>query len=591
MPADNPIRYHISPAPTEHHYFTVVQTIPATVAQLEPNGLTLRLPAWLPGSYMIRDFARHFVTFEATSNGAALNYSRPDKSTWHLSPSNEEIELRYTVYANDLSVRTAWLDSQFGFFNPSAVCLECLAASTSPQEITIGETHWDIATGMPRRDDGVFVAESYEDLIDYPFLLGELTRIPFTASGVKHELVLAGKHFADEKRLANDLRSICERQHQLFGDIPFSEYKFLTMVTGEGFGGLEHTNSTALLTSRHSLEPADNDQKRPADDYFTFLSLCSHEYFHSWNVKRLKPREFIPYNLSHEVYTEQLWFYEGVTSYYDDLMVFRSGAMTMEEYLTRVSQTLTRSLTGKGPLRQTVTESSQLAWTTFYQQNENARNAISSYYGKGAVIAMGLDLLLRQAGSSLDKVMSDLYQAYGATNEGTTQAILLEAFKSAGGTRVDAFLQQALYTTDTLELEQLFADYGIKVLKNSVDPISLQPVNKAAANPKVYLGAAFRTNGEFATVTRVNEDSPAAQAALTAGDRLVAIDGLQANADNLMRAFQRYSPGEQVEIHYLRKDILMSGTISWQTPPAELYQLKVVDQELAGKWLSVPGRN
>lgn len=587
------VRYEISCDPNQH-YFCVRMQLSNVAAPLR-----LRLPAWLPGSYMIRDFAKHIVAFSAVGTSGALDYIRPDKNTWEIRHPDEQVTIEYKVYAFDLSVRTAWLNDEFGFFNPSAVCLECLNWE-GPLEVDLilpPDRDWLISTGLARvtrltPQQQRFCADNYASLIDHPFLIGQLDVIPFQVNNIEHELVLAGRHYADREQLAKDLTAICQSQIDFFqGHVPFQHYKFLTMVVGDGFGGLEHRNSTALLTSRHSLEAPKGAaaQASAANDYFTFLSLCSHEYFHSWNVKQLRPRRFHPYHLQSEQYTEQLWFYEGVTSYLDDFFVHQAGIMTAEQFLNRTSETLTRALRGLGPLRQSLTESSQTTWTTFYQQNENSQNAIVSYYTKGAVIALLADLAIRTISvdrHSLADVMNYLYHRHAAT--GTSPKDLIAGFEKFTNTDFAATLQHWLQAKQPPELTEWFSAFGIQVEPATADPLTLQPqTSQREPRLPVSFGAVMQEQGGRYEVARIFEGSAAAQAGLSVKDRLVAIDGLEAKSTNVQYAMRRASPGDSVRLHVFTHDRLRELTLVWQAPPADGYKLTLQDKSLAKRWLKL----
>ncbi|RUO22417.1 aminopeptidase [Aliidiomarina iranensis] len=617
MKNESTLAYTVDASELHHHYFNVTLRIKTR----NNSGLALRLPAWLPGSYMIRDFAKHVVAFSAERDGKPLLYSRPDKSTWQLEPlqhsesdaKDAPIIINYKVYAFDLSVRTAWLDSEFGFFNPSALCLEVIetsdiavaetSLSNQPYQIEIiapkkgsPADDWQLATGMPclnadKNGFGIYQAENYAAFIDYPFLLGPLTRVDFTAANIPHSLVLVGRHFANIDRLRADLKAICETQINFWqGDVPFSSYEFLTMVVGNGFGGLEHRNSTALICSRHTLEPAEKQLNAgmESDDYLTFLSLCSHEYFHSWNVKQLRPKIFHPYELASEQYTEQLWFYEGVTSYLDDFFVQQSGVMSAEQFLQRLGQSLSRALRGKGPKRQSVLESSTLAWTTFYQQNENAQNAISSYYSKGAAIALLLDLMLRQASQhrcSLREVMNTLYQE--KRNIGTLHNDLIQAIAKVGNPAIAEQVQQWLESTQALPIDIWLEQFGVSLSPNVAEQFSLQPSLQPTLANQVALGAVLQEKDNAIVVSRVFEDSAAALANIAVNDRLVAIDYLAANRNNLQRAFNRYQPGETVMVHIIRDDRLLQRELTWQAPQADCYALSINNEKTCKNWLRI----
>ncbi|WP_267880163.1 M61 family metallopeptidase [Shewanella marina] len=303
--------------------------------------------------------------------------------------------------------------------------------------------------------------------------MGEFTLAHFSAGGVPHDVVLTGRHFANMERLCQDLQKICEYQINLFGGkAPFERYLFLTTVLDNGFGGLEHRSSTALMCGRNDL-PTSIDM--PLNDHYrTYLSLCSHEYFHSWNVKRIKPACFTPYQLDKETYTRQLWAYEGITSYYDDLLTYRSGVVDNQNYLDMLSQTMTRVYRGQGRFKQSLKDSSFNAWTKFYQQDENAANAIVSYYTKGALFALFLDLTMRldsHGQLSLDDVMQVLWQEHGETEIGTNEQSHQEiAERLLGRDMSEEF--SYLSRTDDIPLAPLLERFGVELIYRSSTGVS-----------------------------------------------------------------------------------------------------------------------
>lgn len=592
------IHYRILPGDWRGHYFD----IELTIANPDPEGQTLRLPAWLPGSYMIRDFARHIIEFSAQCETHPIHYNRLDKQTWQLQACDGPLHIRYRVYAFDLSVRTAYLDGQFGFYNHSALCLEVVDQADSPCIVDIelpdDKSEWLLVTGMPRQSGeplsaGRFYAESYDALIDYPVLMGDLTIDEFIVQGIRHRIAIAGQHFADMERIGADLAKICNIQLELFEDNPpFANYTFLVMVTGDGFGGLEHRNSTALLCSRKDL--IHSRQPGATDSYRTFLSLCSHEYFHSWNIKRLRPREFIPFHLDKEQYTGQLWFYEGVTSYYDDLLVQRAGLASVNQYLETLGASISRALLGQGPQRQTLLESSQLAWTTFYQQNENAPNAISSYYTKGALTALLADLIIRREShgrDSLDDVMRHLWLAYGRDGRGTTLDNLLEALIDFGGEPMRDLLHLALKTTNPLPVAELLTTQGIKASLQAAESDN-GPYGKAARMElPVSLGARYKaaekSTEQGVELVQVFEGGSVWQAGLSARDRIIAIDHLAFNLHNQYEFLTRFTPGDQVTVHAFRGDQLLVTELVWQAPVSANWVLEIADTKQAAGWLLI----
>ena len=336
--ATTPIRYRIAPVDPNAHLYEVS----VTVEDPDPEGQRFLLPTWIPGSYLIREFARHFVSVRAECAGMPLPILKVAKNLWQADPCRGPITVIAHVYAFDLSVRTAYLDETRGYFNGPAVflCPEGREAAECWVEIAPPPgrepSAWRVATTMPRATAvehgfGLYRAANYDELIDHPVETGVFDFAHFAAGGVPHEIAITGRHDADLPRLARDLARICQWQIDLFGDAPFERYLFQVTAVGEGYGGLEHRSSTSLLCRRDELPHAANAEID--DDYLSFLGLASHEYFHSWNVKRIKPAAFVPYDLSREAYTRQLWAFEGLTSYYDDLALVRCALIDAERYL------------------------------------------------------------------------------------------------------------------------------------------------------------------------------------------------------------------------------------------------------------------
>ena len=341
------IRYLITSRNPASHCFDVRIEVPGPIE----DGQQLRLPNWIPGSYMIRDFARHLIDLKAYADEQAIGLEQIDKSNWRVGSVSGLLNVEYRVYARDLSVRAAHLDHTHGYFNGSSVFLEVVGRGDEPCEVQIDKppadtcTDWRLATSLTRKQAevygfGLYEAEDYADLIDHPVEMGEFTQIGFEACGVPHDIILTGRFTCDEARLAEDLQRICEHHIRFFGEpAPMDYYQFQVLVVGDGYGGLEHRRSTSLIASRDSLpQPG---VEAVTDDYRDFLGLCSHEYFHTWNVKRIKPAVYEPYDLQNEVYTDLLWAFEGITSYYDDLALVRCGLIDENSYLELLAQTMT----------------------------------------------------------------------------------------------------------------------------------------------------------------------------------------------------------------------------------------------------------
>lgn len=592
------IHYRIQPLRPEAHLFAVEVRVPSPT----PEGQAFAMPAWIPGSYMIRDFARHVVAFEAHCNGVPLAWQKLDKHTWQLAPASGAVTVRIEVYAWDLSVRGAHLDTTHGYFNGSCVFLAAKGHEDQPCEVEMqppeGAAYatWQVATGMPRLSGGAlgfgrFRADSYDALIDYPVEMGHFTHATFEACGVPHQVVLSGRHRADMARLCRDLKPICEQHIRLFGEpAPMQDYVFMTLVTGDGYGGLEHRNSTSLMCTRSDLPRLTDAPDQVREGYRNYLGLCSHEYFHSWNIKRIKPEVFTPFDLNQEVYTELLWAFEGITSYYDDLALVRSGLITPQSYLELLGQTISRVQRGSGTTRQTVTESSFDAWTRFYKQDENAPNAIVSYYAKGALVALALDLTLReltQEEKSLDDLMRLLWQRYGQTGEGVPERGIQALAEELAGQSLDDFFNLALYSTDPLPLTELLHARGVTLnwrapashADNGGKPATLTPVNLGVRLAEDPLGARIA----------VAYDQGAAMAAgLSAGDVIVALDGLKTDARKLDDQLAAYQPGDRLSVHAFRRDELMSFTVTLAPGEATLACLTLDSDgltDLGRRWL------
>ncbi len=546
----------------------------------DPNGQVLRLPNWIPGSYMIRDFSRNIVTLAATSDGKPVTLEKIDKSTWQAPESLTELTVHYQVYAWELSVRAAHVDQTHAFFNGTSVFLCPMSVENQPMSVNIVKPtfveaeHWQVATAMDDSDVntagfGLRQVENYDELIDHPVEMGDFKKLEFDACGVPHEVVFTGLCHFDEERVKRDLKLICESQIRFFGEpAPVQRYVFQVMVVDQGYGGLEHRASTALLISRNNL-PIIGDESAISYDYLNFLGLCSHEYFHTWNVKRMKPAAFEPYRLNAESYTRLLWFFEGITSYYDDLFLVRSGLIDQARYLDLVAKTATRVRRGAGRLTQSVTDSSFDAWHKFYKQDENAPNAIVSYYAKGALIALCLDAELRHRSVnkvSLDDLMKQLWsdwlgnQAGLAEDEPERKAIGL--LESSHHEEMHEFFAHCLYTTKELPLESAFATLGAKLeWRQRVSHKDVGGVVKADQSACVWLGATFKAAPAGVSLTQVFREGPAEQAGLAAGDVLVAIGKLQLSHESIDTILNRFNDNGQVVVHFFRLGELRTTTL------------------------------
>ncbi|EGF32332.1 protease, putative [Oxalobacteraceae bacterium IMCC9480] len=581
----HPIHYTIVARDLAAHLFEVTLTI----ARPDPAGQLLSLPAWIPGSYMIREFARNIVQIRATSGGKKVVLRKCDKHSWQAAGCSGALVVSYEVYAWDLSVRAAHLDQTHGFFNGTSVFLQVAGQETVPHVVDIVKPddvackHWRVATALPELDAarlgfGTYVAANYDELIDHPVELGTFVLATFVAHGVPHDIVITGNvPNLDMARLQTDLTRICEAQIALFEPeskrAPMARYLFMTLAVGDGYGGLEHRASTALICKRADLPVL--SQPELSDGYRTFLGLCSHEYFHTWNVKRIKPAAFAPYALASESYTSLLWLFEGFTSYYDDLMLVRSGVIDDAAYFTLLGKTINSVLRGSGRSKQSVAESSFDAWIKYYRQDENAPNAIVSYYTKGSLVALTLDLTIRAetAGKkSLDDVMRLLWQRYGRdffeSGRGVTEAEVEALIDEATGLKLKRLLDRAVRGTSDLPLADVLAPFGVMFAAKKASGV-------------VTLGARTARDGNDCKLASVYEKGVAHRAGMSAGDILVAIDGLRVNATNLADLLRRYRAGDKVEVHAFRRDELMTFSVKLALDDAPASSLSLLDKPAA----------
>ncbi|HEX4918747.1 MAG TPA: peptidase M61, partial [Limnobacter sp.] len=559
------LNYQVLVADAHGHYLDVLLQWEHPTAQGAVVDLTL--PVWIPGSYLIREFSRHVVSFDALANRQPLTHHKPKKNTWRLQLPSEMLsdrsstvlmECRWRVYAWDLSVRGAHVDATHAFFNGTSVFLCPKGAEDMPISLTLARPasegqNWLVACGLPSqpgtltdpngcpvlRPGGTVQlhAPNYDALIDHPVEMGELKIKQFEACGVPHVFAVYGADDdVDLDRVCKDLQPVCEAQIALFEPdskrAPFDRYVFMVHATDDGYGGLEHRNSTALLCARADL-PQLGVTEAPKG-YDTFMGLCSHEYFHSWNVKRMKPAAFVPYRLDEENYTRLLWIFEGFTSYYDDLMLARAGFYDEAAYLKAFAKTIAQVMKGPGRLLQSVSESSFEAWTKYYRQDENAPNSIVSYYTKGALVAFCLDSTLRKRSEgkhSLDCVMRLMWKEKGLTGTGLGEEEFSALVERATGLDLHAEIEAWTRQTMELPLAELFANHGFDL-------------KEARAKEAVYLGLHGQFKPEGMLVKQVINDSPAHQAGVSAGDVLVAIGTKRLNEANYKRYLGNAKPGQ-----------------------------------------------
>lgn len=459
------LHYRFTRLDTHAHQFHLELTISRPAAQQ-----VVRLPVWIAGSYLVREFAKQLTSLSARQSGRARAVTQLDKASWRIDcTATQALTLRWQVHAHDASVRTAWLDGLRGFFNGTSLFLQVEGQTEQAHAVSLpaklAPKAWRLATGLKalkvdRRGFGTYAADNYDELVDCPVEMGDFWSAEFKAGGITHQFVVAGATPAlDGTRLIADTQKICEAHIRFWhgkGKPPHTRYVFMLWAVGDGYGGLEHRNSTALICNRNDLP---RPGQKGGDGYTTLLGLISHEYFHTWNVKRLRPHDFMRYDYHQENYTELLWFFEGFTSYYDDLMLCRSGLIDETHYLKLLNKTINQVLQTPGRHVHTVAQSSFEAWTKYYRSDENSPNLTVSYYTKGALVALCLDLSLRLEGHSLDHVMRTLWKRCdaGPMQESDLLAVLTECT----GRSWQNELQAWVHSTQELPLQALLQSHGV----------------------------------------------------------------------------------------------------------------------------------
>jgi predicted metalloprotease with PDZ domain len=612
-------------------------------SEIVKNTLVVRLPAWIPGSYMLRDFAKNLHAIKSPTPDILIE--RIDKQSWRISHSDNmslnEFILEYEVYANDLSVRSAFIDDQYAFFNGTSVFLSVdsfesckysceldTSAYTNKSNDKSKSSGFGLASSLLQRampnqssdsnkpTSEIYRCDDYYEIIDHPVLFGHFNKHCFSVDGYVFHLVFSGDHKLDFEKLEKDLRPIIAHHLALFPEFPCDEYWFITLVCDQGFGGLEHIASTVLqynrfdlplislaskqtdtnrLTTKTTADAANASTPAKLDKaYQQFLSLCSHELFHTWHVKQIKPAVMYRPDLSKEVYTEQMWIYEGFTSFYDDLALARSKVISAQAYVQVLNENFTRLLKTPGRSKQSVAESSFEAWSKFYKQDAGSINHIVSYYNKGMVVALCLDILLRQESGDkvcLDDVMRALWSDYGKPKIGTQNDVISEVCKKHFDIDVSRFIHMATQTTMDLPLPTLLSSIGLRM--NLRPSVNMQDkggrVNLAL--PPFDIGANFSTckmgKDNFLRVNNVQSTRAASLAGLQANDLIIAVDGWQADEAKFFSILSQGEENSCLALHVLRDGRLLQLEFTRYAAINDTCDLFVIDKDRFTKWLGL----
>jgi predicted metalloprotease with PDZ domain len=559
--------------------------------------LEARLPVWTPGSYLIREHQRHVDGFRAIDqDGRELPVQKVDKQTWRIACGGaRRVRVEYRLGCFELTVRTNHVDPTHAFLNPAAACAFLVGRENEPCAVrTELPQGWQTWVALPQRD-GAWQAEDYDELADSPFEMGPLTSHSvhsFNAQGVPHELVVWGRGDFEGRRAVADLAKIVDALAAVFGGLPFRDrYLFILHLNDKGRGGLEHRRSAALLVPRFAFV-----QKSAYED---FLLLVAHEYFHLWNVKRVRPAAFSPYDWTRENHTRLLWAMEGLTSTYEVIALRRAGLVTPQRFLEIWGERLTTLLRTPGRLRTPLAQASYDAWIKHYRPDESTPNTTVSYYLKGSVVGFLLDLELRRRSGgkrSLDDLVRLLFERHGRAPGLPEDGVERAALDLVPG--LEPWFDRALRSTEELEHDAALAGVGIRaMLRPSSGPDDkggAQQTDRngaAESGPRAWFGAQLKEKGGAFEVQSVTDGSPAQQAGIGAGDEIVALDGFRSE---LKQRLGRASPGQEIRVSLFRMDELLDVRVQLTPAPRDTAVLvpdpQAADQQkqLRATWLGSP---
>jgi predicted metalloprotease with PDZ domain len=562
------ISYTVSmPEPNTHLLQVRMRVRGARGASL-PAQLDLVMPVWTPGSYLVREYARHVQDFAAhDADRKALAWRKTNKNTWRVETAGaREAVAAYAVYANELTVRTNELTDRRAFWNNAATLMYVDGHLGAPSTLqVVPRAGWKIATGLPAvaGERNTFRAENFDVLYDSPFLVADFKTVTFDVRGVPHRFVFDGEGNYEPERIGRDAQKIAETAARMMGDVPFRDYTFQLMISPTSSGGLEHLNSTALIWRRFNF--------KPETAYRDFLGLVAHEYFHAWNVKRIRPDALGPFDYTGENYTRLLWVAEGVTNYYEDLLVRRAGLMTDRDYLARVANMIRTLQNTPGRLEMSIEEASFDAWIKYYRPNENTINSSVSYYDKGGVVAMLLDLEIRRrsAGAkSLDDVMRYLYAEFARRGRNFTPEDFQRAAELAAGASLEDFFRRYVRGREELDYNAAFAAAGLQLLTTAAGDAT-----QTAPPQRPHFGANLRMEGERLLVTNVPAGTPAYNFGLYAGDQIIAVDGYRVNLESFGARILERKPDDEVRLAVFRGDELRTLTFKLGARPEDNYRI------------------
>jgi predicted metalloprotease with PDZ domain len=589
--ADTPLQYTLTFPEAANHY----AHIELKVTDVSESELEFMMPVWTPGSYLVREFARHIDQISAKDGtGKDLEIKKSRKNRWKVSTNGADtVVVSYRLYCREMSVRTNWVEENFAMLNGAPTFLT-LVGGRERQHIVKPKRNgnWkQIVSPLSKLDaTDAYVAENFDELVDSPLLLGSPQSAEFQVGGKPHWLVNQnGETYWDVDKAAKDVEKVVAEHQRMWGTVPYPRYVFFNMITESG-GGLEHDNSTVLMTSRWRF--------RVEKDYKRWLTLVSHEFFHTWNVRRLRPRGLRKYDYERENYTDSLWIAEGLTSYYENLAMIRAGLFTREEYLASLSSDIDGVEKYPGKNVQSLSDSSRDTWIKFYRPDENSRNTTVSYYGKGAVAGFLLDAEIRRATKnekSLDDVMRLMFKRH--EKEGYLPEDFRATVAEVAGKELTDWFRTHIDTASPMEYDRALEWFGLEFAGK--EKAEEKPADKESSDekpkeeqkksePKPWTG--FSAGGSRFAISSVQSGSPAAKAGLNVGDEVLAINGFRVDSSSLSSRMKQYKVGDTISILTSRRQevIERSLTLAEERKPLKLKWIKKPTDEQkanAAAWL------
>lgn len=556
--ADTLLKYEISMPKPHTHYFEVEMTI----ENWNSENLDLKMAAWTPGSYLMREYAKNVEGFLAKDGkGNELKTIKTKKNTWSIETSKAKtIIVNYSVYAYELSVRTCFLDDSYGYISGAGLFMYIADHLELPSIVSINPYNgWEkVSTALPSiaNKNNTFTCDNFDVLVDSPILIGNQEEYSFTACGIPHRLAMQGPGNYNPTKLTNDLKTVVETTAKVINDThPCKDYLFIVLASEGMKGGLEHLNSTTLIYPRWAY----NDPK-----YFDFISLACHEYFHLWNVKRIRPVELGPFNYEEENFTRQLWVAEGFTAYYDELLPTRAGFINGSEYIKKLETLINGVESLPGNQVQSLAESSLDAWIKYYRRNENSDNCCVSYYDKGAMAALTLDLMLRHNSGgkqSLDDVLKKLWKDYYLVKDiGYSEKEFLAVLNEVGGKDFTQVLDNYVYSCSPMPYQEVLGYVGLD--------IKAEPFNEKMP----YMGMTTTNTQGKLIVNKVIKGTVAYEYGLNVNDEIIAINNIRVSSD-MNEDLKRYKPGDTVEFTIARSSAMRTIKLQLDYNKTPVYKI------------------